>query len=94
MKYTEQILFTIELNCGICGTNVGTHSAPQILTPEQLGFVDIRCDQCNIDHGTFKELTEKYEKETGGTAEEAEIFVKENKKKSDFDKALENVIII
>ncbi len=87
MKNPEHNLI---LHCQLCGAEVGTAFSP--LTENEYrqhaGIVDQRCSDCNVTHGTFRELLEEYKKQTGEDESKAEAFVKENKKREDFDKEL------
>lgn len=83
---------TLILHCQICPNEVGNVQlfieAPDITEDqyrEKTGIVDQRCDQCDTDHGTFRELSERFEKEAKGTPAEAEMFVVKHRKRADFE---------
>lgn len=88
--------FTLALTCQICGKPVGETQLEKEMTQEeyrkQASIVDQRCSQCDIDHGTFKELTMTYQAQTGETPNKAEAFVIANPKRADFDIALTTAI--
>lgn len=81
----------INLNCGICGTKTGEHTLDPKFgwtgkeTPENLGYVDVRCDSCRAIHGEFKDMVEEYRMKIHDDPIEAENFIKVNRKKADFD---------
>lgn len=87
---------TLILHCQVCTTNeVGAVELPleaPAITEDayrtKTGIVDQRCTECETDHGTFKELSEQFEKEAKGTPAEAEAFVIKNRKRTDFEKEL------
>lgn len=87
---------TLILHCQLdCGREVGSVLLP-IESPditedeyrEKAGIVDQRCSECENDHGTFKQLSEQFEKEGKGTPAEAEAFVVKHRKREDFAKEL------
>lgn len=90
----NETFFTLDINCSICGIKIGEmtfshkYKDPKTTTVESEGFVDNRCTQCEVDHGSFKEMMEEYVLKGKGTPQEAEDFVKENRKRKEFDKAI------
>lgn len=87
---------TLELHCQLgCGTVCGTVrlpvEAPDITEDEyrERGkIVDQRCSECDANHGTFRELLDTYQKETGENEAKAEDFAKRNRKRQDFETEL------
>jgi DNA-directed RNA polymerase subunit RPC12/RpoP len=90
-------MITTELKCMICGAKIGQYDFNEDLHPVSkmeksiADFIDIRCDSCLITHGSFQELTADFIKQTGQTPNEAESFVKANRKRADFDKELKKL---
>ena len=80
-----------KLNCNICGFECGEIVFDGKFIEQN--FADIRCDNCNKNHSTFKELERAYMNKTGKGEAEAEEFVKKNRKKADFEESLKNVTI-
>jgi hypothetical protein len=51
----------IELKCDLCGIKVGEIEGNESVDD----FVDVRCFDCEQAHGSYKELVETFERETG-----------------------------
>jgi len=75
----------IELKCRFCNKTCGT-----IEEKHKDEVADIRCDDCGITHGSYKEMEEIWEKQIkkeGQTINDfKELLKKSNYKKADFIK--------
>ncbi len=92
MATTKKIrLYKKELQCIFCGLVTGGITIPESkksLSQEELGFIDIRCDTHLSLYGDFKKMTEEFEEKTGQSSQAAEDFVKQYRKREDFEKEL------
>jgi len=97
--------FSIQFVCSVCGLPTGDSlSLDTKFWDEQTGinltdgrhwasdYVDNRHKQCEIDHGSFKEMVEEYQKNLKASPQQAEDFVKENRKRVDFDREVEKIL--
>ena len=86
--------FIQQLNCGICGIITGEIELSSEFgwidddNFEKMGIADVRCSSCELTHGKFKKMVEEYRQKIKNDGIEAEMFVKNNKKQSDFNTAL------
>lgn len=56
----------LPLTCRFCGTQTGEYAVPRRfegldIPPEQLGYIDSRCDACQEVHGTVQEAEQGIE---------------------------------
>jgi hypothetical protein len=56
----------LPLTCRFCGTQTGEYAVPRRfegldIPPEELGYVDSRCDACQAIHGTVQEAEQGIE---------------------------------
>jgi len=102
---TRIIQFTVYFTCDVCGIETNNYlvldtkfwdevTGLSLKTGKHwsVNYADHRHTQCEIDHGSFKEMTSEYEKKMKVTPQEAEDFVKQNRKRVDFDKKLTKVL--
>lgn len=95
MKIQENF-FTINITCDICGAVTGqvtlsdlqgfSAQTTEVEYKKITGLVDSRCDNCLNTHGNFKDMMAEYTKDIRNNPEEAEEFVKKNRKREDFEK--------
>lgn len=98
--------FTVELVCDVCGLPTSdTLTLDTFFWDEETGtkkddgkhwsenYADHRHTQCEIDHGSFKEMVDEYRLKVKDDGLEAEEFVKQNRKKGDFNRELDKKII-
>lgn len=75
-----------------CGTVVGTVYTHTPMTEDEYrahsGIIDQRCSECEAVHGTFKELSDEYQKKTGDDGAKTEAFIINNRTRSAFNSAL------
>lgn len=75
-----------------CGRVVGYVYTPIPMTQDEYrqrgAIVDQRCSECEVTHGTFKELTDRFEKELAATPDEAVKFVVKARTLSAFEAEL------
>lgn len=91
-------LFTIDVKCGLCQAKIGENVVSsefgwtrEKAKAEALGFIDVRCNSCEATHGSFKEMVETYVKDAEASYLDAENFVKQNRKKGDFEIAFKPI---
>ena len=78
------------MSCQICGAEVGSTYSELSLDEFRAknNIVDQRCSDCNLTHGTFRELLDEYKDKMKEDESKAEVFVAKNRKRADFDKEL------
>ena len=72
-RFTGEVLGSVELSSRI----VRTQYNGKLPTPEELGFIDNRCDNCNIQHGRFTDMEREFT-QAGGTYEQFITHMKKN----------------
>ena len=90
----------IELKCRFEGTVLGTVEVEtdkmkqkygKIPMPEEMGFIDLRCDSCTIMYGKYSEM-ERLFTTAGGTMKQFEKHMKNNNyKNTKIDDAIKNI---
>lgn len=82
----------IDLTCRFCGQKCGEIDAPKGSTPQDLGYIDTRCDADQTLHGSFKEMFDEYYQTCESDPLKAEAFVIANPKRADFDAQVSAII--
>lgn len=85
----------IEIKCRFCGTKTGQQSFPnippgQVITQEELGVLDSRCESCEATNGNFKEMSMFYHDKVNGDTEMQKEYMTKSQYK--IDKFVDNLI--
>ena len=77
-----------ELKCKLCGKKIGEWDVPEdkvpadgILNDEVLGIADNCCTECEVEHGSFKEMTEVFTQHVENDYAKAKEFVSQSGRK-------------
>lgn len=97
--------FTINFTCNVCGLPMDDSltlntkfwdetTGTKFTTGEHWsnGYVDFRHKECELEHGSFKEMVSEYLEKVSNDPVEAEDFVKQYRKKADFDREVDKEI--
>ena len=74
-----------ELKCRFCDKKTGEYKYPDNLTVADLGIADVRCEDCEIKYGSYKELHDTFLQSVGDHSEFLKVIAKSDYKKSKFD---------
>ena len=86
-RFTGEVLGSVELLDRI----VRTQHNGKVPTPEELGFIDNRCDNCNIQHGRFTDMERDFTSAGGTYAQFIAHMEKNNYKNTNLEKAIKNL---
>jgi len=76
---------TLQLKCRFCGKITGEYKYPDNLTVADLGIADVRCDQHEIEFGSYSKMSQEFE-QLGKTHDEFLATIKKaDYKKVNFD---------
>ena len=77
-----------ELCCRFCNKKTGEMKYPEGISVSDLHIADIRCSDCEITYGSYKQMHDEFLQDIGNHDEFLTIIKKVDYKKANFDKEI------
>ena len=82
---------TLILICRFCGKQTGTYQYPSALNVEDLKIADVRCEDCEIKYGSYKQMHDEFLQDIGNHDEFLKIIKKADYKKENFGVEIQKI---